>query len=96
MTDTASQTAPETNVEAETNPIQELRERFDMFSKMYQTLLGCLNTFPIDATNKVVIFHDFVSGYTHTLNYVNAVIAQMAQPKVVDDDSGSPEAPGPL
>ena len=92
MTDTASQTASETK---ETNPIHELRERFDTFSKMYQTLLNMINTLPIDQTNKVVIFHDFVSGYTHSLNYINAVIAQMSQPKVVED-AELPEQPGPL
>jgi hypothetical protein len=89
MTDTASQTAPETN------PIQELHERFDMFAKMYHTLLSMVNSLPIDQTNKVVIFHDFVSGFTHIQNYINAVIAQMSQPKVVEDGD-LPEQPGPL
>ena len=87
MTDTASATVPETN------PIQELKERFDMFAKMYHTLLTMVNGLPIDQTNKVVIFHDFVSGYTHTGNYINALINQMSQPKVVDN---KPETPGPL
>lgn len=75
--------------------LEELKQRFDDFDKLYQTIVNIIHSFPIDNINKVVIFHDFVSGHNHVKNYMTHVIQAMSKPHLVEDDKQAP-VPDPV
>jgi hypothetical protein len=72
--------------------LEELKQRFDDFDKLYQTIVNIVHSFPIDNINKVVIFHDFVSGHNHVKNYMTHVLNAMSKPHLVEDEKPEPVA----